>query len=187
MNVISINEKYKYKINISYPVTKYLDINKKIYNIINDIRNEFVKVSKRNIIMNVYFTLYIKYEEYSYDDITSYIFSVSSFTGGAHPNNYLRSIRFLKDKLITIDTLLSYDKNMLRKMCTYSRSQFLSRDDFKDKEIIQMMIEGTSEKTENYSNFAITNNGILVFFDYYQVAPYYYGVQKVLIPYNKLL
>ena len=72
-------------------------------------------------------------------------------------------------------------------MCTYSRSQFLSRDDFKDKEIIQMMIEGTSEKIENYSNFAITNNGILVFFDYYQVAPYYYGVQKVLIPYNKLL
>ena len=72
MNVISINKKYKYKINISYPVTKYLDINKKIYNIINDIRNEFVKVSKRNIIMNVYFTLYIKYEEYSYDDIISY-------------------------------------------------------------------------------------------------------------------
>ena len=50
-----------------------------------------------------------------------------------------------------------------------------------------MMIEGTSEKIENYSNFAITNNGILVFFDYYQVAPYYYGVQKVLILYNKLL
>ena len=187
MNIIDKNEKYKYKIDISYPLTKFDDINKEIFNMIYDIKNKFIKVSKRNIMTNIYFNLYITYEEYNCNDITSYIFKISSFTGGIHSNNYLRSIRFIGNKMITINTLISKDKNILDKLSSYSRRYFFSNNKFKTEEIINMMMYGTKNIRENYSNFAFTENGILVFFDYYQIAPYYYGIQKVLIPYNKLL
>lgn len=185
--VLEINEKFKYKININYSITKFNNVNKDIKVMLDSIIKNFVDNSKRNIMLNLYYTLYITYEEYKYKDIISYIFKVSEFTGGAHPNNYLKSIRFDYDgNIITIDTLISDDKNILIKLSNESRKILLSKDEFKSDDII-MVLDGTRPNKDNFENFALTNNGILVFFDYYQVGPYYYGVQKVLISYDKLL
>lgn len=186
--VLEINEKFKYKININYPITKFNNVNKDIKVMLDSIIKNFIDSSKRNIMLNLYYTLYITYEEYKYKDIISYIFKVSEFTGGAHPNNYLKSIRFDYDgNIITIDTLISDDKNILIKLSNESRKILLSKDEFKSDNIINMVLDGTRPNKDNFENFALTNNGILVFFDYYQVGPYYYGVQKVLISYDKLL
>lgn len=186
--VLEINEKFKYKININYPITKFNNVNKDIKTMLDNIIKNFVDNSKRNIMLNLYYTLYITYEEYKYNNIISYIFKVSEFTGGAHPNNYLKSIRFDYDgNIITIDTLIFNDKNILIKLSNESRKILLSKDEFKSDDIINMVLDGTRPNKDNFENFALTNNGILVFFDYYQVGPYYYGVQKVLISYDKLL
>lgn len=186
--VLEINEKFKYKININYPITKFNNVNKDIKTMLDNIIKNFVDNSKRNIMLNLYYTLYITYEEYKYNNIISYIFKVSEFTGGAHPNNYLKSIRFDYDgNIITIDTLIFNDKNILIKLSNESRKILLSKDEFKSDNIINMVLDGTRPNKDNFENFALTNNGILVFFDYYQVGPYYYGVQKVLISYDKLL
>ena len=47
-----------------------------------------------------------------------------------------------------------------------------------------MILDGTLPKKENFSNFAFTDNGLLVFFNRYQIAPYSYGSFNIIIPYS---
>ncbi|MEE0700144.1 MAG: DUF3298 domain-containing protein [Bacilli bacterium] len=186
-HLIEINETYKYKLNVAYPLSSFNNVNKAILSMINKALKEFIQVSKRTTQTNMYYSLYITYKEYEYNGITSYIFKFSEFTGGAHPNNYLQSIRFDKDgNIITIDTLLGKDNDILNKLSAVTRKDLLSRKDFKDDNVMSMVLDGTRASKDNFKNFAFTNEGLLVFFDYYQVAPYYYGIQKVLISYNLL-
>ncbi len=186
-HLIQINEVFKYKINITYPITKYIKINKIITEMISNILNEFISISKRNKQLNFYYTLYITYDTYMYKNLTQYIFKISEFTGGAHPNNYIKTFRFYKDNIINIDDLVNNDKNILSKLSENTRKIFLSKDMFKDNSLISMVLDGTRPNKSNFKNFIFTNNGLLILFDYYQVAPYYLGIQKVIIPYNKLL
>lgn len=183
-HLFEINEKFKYKINITYPITKYGKINKIILKMIEDIKNEFIEISKRNAQLNIYYTLYITYDTYNYKDLTQYLFKISSQVGGAHPNNYIKTIRYEKDNIITIDDLIANDRNILNKLSKISRKILLSKEEFKEDNIISMALDGTRPTKGNFENFIFTEDGLLVLFDYYQVAPYYLGIQKILIPYE---
>ena len=187
-NILKINEKFKYKININYPVENSKIANKIIYKVISNIENKFINSSKRNAMLNIYYTLYVTYDKYRYNNITSYIFKVSEYTGGAHPNNYLVSLRIRDNgSVITINTLLDKAPNILIKLSNFSREKLISENKNNNEDTLSMIINGTRPNVKNFNNFAFTNDGLLVFFDYYQVAPYYSGIQKVLIPYDNLL
>lgn len=49
-----------------------------------------------------------------------------------------------------------------------------------------MFFEGTRPKKENFINFAFTKDGILLFYPYYQIAPYSEGEFNVIIPYDNI-
>ena len=49
-----------------------------------------------------------------------------------------------------------------------------------------MLLEGTSPKEENFKNFAFSKDGLILFFEQYQVAPYSEGSFRVVIPYDKI-
>ena len=49
-----------------------------------------------------------------------------------------------------------------------------------------MILDGTLPKKENFSNFAFTDKGLLVFFNRYQIAPYSFGSFNITIPYSDL-
>lgn len=49
-----------------------------------------------------------------------------------------------------------------------------------------MLLDGTKPTKENFSKFALTKDGLKVYFDYYQIAPYYYGNSELTIPYKGL-
>ena len=186
--VLEISEKFKYKININYPITKFNNVNKDIKNMIDNIIESFIDNSKRNIMLNLYYTLYITYKEYKYKNIISYIFKVREFTKEAHTNNYLKSFGFdCNGNIITIDTLISIDKNILIKLSNESRKILLSKSEFKSNSLINMILDKTRPNKNNFKNYALTKDGVLVFFDYFQLGSYYYDVQKVLISYDKLL
>lgn len=140
---MQINETFKYKTNVIYPVTKHIKINEIIINMINDILNEFRDISKRNKQLKFYYTLYITYDTYTYKGLTQYAFKVSEFTGGAHPNNYIKTLRFFKDKIITIDNLIYNDKDILGKLSENTRKILLLKDEFKDNNMISMILDGT--------------------------------------------
>ena len=46
-----------------------------------------------------------------------------------------------------------------------------------------MMYEGTKPIKDNFKNFVFTKDGILLLFNYYQVAPYSQGEFQIIVPY----
>jgi len=49
-----------------------------------------------------------------------------------------------------------------------------------------MLESGTRPTLQNFKNFAFGDDGLILFFENYQVAPYFYGSFQVKIPYSKL-
>ena len=79
-----------------------------------------------------------------------------------------------------IDDLISYNENIINIISDYTRCILINNKDID----VSMMYEGTRKIKSNFNTFALTNDGLLIFFERYQVAPYYKGEFKVLIPYK---
>ena len=77
-------------------------------------------------------------------------------------------------------------KDILNKLSIYSREYFSNNDMFNDKVVFDMMIDGTKSIKDNYKYFNITSDGLIIYFNRYQIAPYYYGDYSITIPYNYL-
>ena len=181
----------KYKIKIYYPYTSYNTLNKEIDEKINTYVQQLKDVAVNNKVqLNQYYTIDILYDSYSYQNYISYVFYVSIYTGGAHPNNTIWTITYdtNTDKIITIEDLIEKNNNILNILSMESKNQlkkdkrFLNQDDI----INSMLEEGTKPTKDNFKNFAFSNNGLIIFFEQYQVAPYSYGKFEITIPYSKL-
>ena len=185
-NKIELSYKDDYKIKVYYPDTKYLKldntIDKKIGEIVSEFKNE---LTLNQVIPNFVSDLIITYDKYSYKDYLSYVFFIEYFTGGAHPNHEIWTITYdtKSDKIITIDDLINNNSNLLTKLSEYTRNELLHNPGITD---VQMLIDGTKPEKDNFSNFAFSDDGYLVFFQYYQVAPYSSGSFVVKIPYSEL-
>ena len=120
----------------------------------------------------------------------SYVFYISTYTGGNHPNNTIWSITYDidNDKIITIHNLVDEQPNILDKLSIETRNTLKKDKRFeKDKDMTNsMMLEGTKPSKKNFKNFAFSSEGFTVFFEQYQVAPYSYGSFEITIPYNEL-
>ncbi len=135
---------------------------------------------------NQFYSLNIVYDSYKYDSYISYAFFSEYNIGGAHPTHNIWTIVYNADtnEVIDIDKLNYKYPNILNILSDYSRKVLK-----KDPKIINfsMMFNGTIPKKMNYSNFCFTSNGLLIFFERYQVAPYSSGNFVVTVPYNKFM
>ena len=57
---------------------------------------------------------------------------------------------------------------------------------FKNADIIDMMLDGTTPIKNNFKNFVFTSNGLMLIFERYQIAPYYFGEYNITIPYQQI-
>ena len=135
-----------------------------------------------------YYFLYIDYKDYEYKEYISIVLYISYFTGGAHPNYEIKTINYNKNtnKFIDIDDLINRDKDILNKLSIYSREYFSNNDMFNDRVVFDMMIDGTKSIKDNYKYFNITSDGLIIYFNRYQIAPYYYGDYSITVSYNYL-
>lgn len=116
--------------------------------------------------------------------IVSIRFSISGMiVGMAHPYHYYRVFNYNLDtgEQIELNQLFNADADYLAVLSNYTRGELEKR--LSDKE---MIAEGTSPKTENFKNWNVKPNGLLITFEETQVAPYVDGAQTVLIPYSVL-
>ena len=177
----TIMAKNQYEINIDFNNTKYKLLNEKINRKLDSIIKDFKKYIPD---INQTYTLEITHEYYEYKDYLSYVFFIESYTGGAHPNHKIWTITYDKNSnsIIDIDYLICKEPNILNIFSRSSRNKL-----FYNKNIVDtnMMLEGTKPSIDNFSNFAFSKDGIILFFEYYQIAPYSSGEFKVTIPYNK--
>lgn len=185
----TIDDEHKNKINIYFPITNYNLLDKEINNIVDTYIKEFKDaINEYKIQENLYYTLYINYDEYTYKNYISFVFNIEMFTGGAHPNHFITTINYdtLNNKFINIDSLIDLNKNILNSLSKESRNILSSDKKFQINYNKDMMYEGTLPNKENFKNFVLTENGLKILFNYYQIAPYYYGETIINIKYEKL-
>ena len=173
------NNKEDTDIKVKYPIYEYYKLNK----VITENINYYLKDNIDN-----YYFLYIDYKDYEYKEYISIVLYISYFTGGAHPNYEIKTINYNKNtnNFIDIDDLINRNKDILNKLSIYSREYFSNNDMFNDKVVFDMMIDGTKSIKDNYKYFNITSDGLIIYFNRYQIAPYYYGDYSITISYNYL-
>lgn len=173
------------KININYPRTKYSVLNNYIKEKTENIIDEFMEYAKEPTQENISYSLYIEYETYEYKNYISYVFFISMYTGGAHPDNSVLSINYNTQYNKIIKILNIYDN--LNNLSKISRDLLRKNNQINSSsDQLNMILEGTEPDEYNFRNFAITENGIILFFEPYQVAPYVFGTIRITIPYNQL-
>ena len=92
----------------------------------------------------------------------------------------------LYNSFININDLINIDKNILIKLSNISREELLRNKVLSNSDVKEMLMDGTNPKTDNFKRLALTDEGIIIFFERYQIAPYYFGDYNILIPYSKL-
>lgn len=179
-------EEHKSEISVKIPVTAYQKLNNRVYlyleNTILDFKEQ---IKDYSIQPDFVYTLFIKYEYYFYKDIISVVLYIETYLGGAHPSHKIMTFSYdtKNDEFIDITSLENEDPMIISKLSS------LSRKALKQNEKIvsySMMMEGTKPLKENFRRFAFTKEGLKLFFQRYQVAPYSSGDISIIIPYNSI-
>lgn len=180
-------KKRENKIDLVYPSTDYkklnTEINKYIDSKINDFENQLNDITRTDYYLSG------KYIVENYKYYISYAIFTESFIGGAHPIHELFTINYdtENNEIITISTLIKYNNKILD-ILSKETYNILSRNKlFKRDEILEILKEGTKPTENNFKNFLFTKDGLVIYFERYQIAPYYYGDYHVTIPYEKIL
>ncbi|MEO8400543.1 MAG: DUF3298 domain-containing protein [Gammaproteobacteria bacterium] len=103
--------------------------------------------------------------------------------GRAHPYHMHKVFNFdlSKGKLLTLNDIFKPGTKYLTLFAKYSNKSL--NEKLHDK---WMIAAGTAPTLKNYAHWNLEDDGILITFDEYQVAPYVDGPQEVEIPYTEL-
>lgn len=103
--------------------------------------------------------------------------------GRAHPYHTHRVLNFdlSTGKVIELEDLFKKNSKYLNVIADYCNKTL--NEKLEDKMFIA---EGTKPIAKNYKNWNLENDGILITFDEYQVAPYSHGAQEVNISFEVL-
>ncbi len=187
------NKRNKYNINhndnnmtINYPSTNYYKVNTKIKEYLDTSINNFKNITLDKTKTTYY--LIINYKEYHYQNLISYIFFSESYTGGAHPIHLIKSFIYNIDtnSFITINTLIKNNPSILKELSNYTYKTLSNKKIFQNQVVNNMLKEGTLPTTDNFKNILFTDKGLIIYFERYQIAPYYYGDYNIIAPYEDL-
>ncbi len=118
-------------------------------------------------------------------DILSLNFGFYTYSdGAAHPYSYTLTYTYdlKRGESIRLEQLFLPGADYLGLIAAYCQDELTRRDIGFDA----LFAAGADPTPENYRNWNITPDGLLISFDPYQVAAYAAGPQEVLIPYAEL-
>ncbi|MEO8610496.1 MAG: RsiV family protein [Chloroflexota bacterium] len=116
------------------------------------------------------------------DSLLSISFGVNWYSAGAaHPNSYSRTLNYnlTAGKVLALADLFKSDAQYLEAVSAYSIKVLTEKGTL-------MFPDGAQATDDNYKNWNLTPDGLLITFDDYQVAPHVAGPQQVVIPYAEL-
>ena len=116
-------------------------------------------------------------------DVWSFRFDFSYYlAGSAHPNvdSIALSFDLTLGRQLALSDLFIANSNYLELISNYCITQL--SNEYGDA----FFSEGAQPTLENYKNWTVTPDGILITFDPYQVAPGAAGTPQIEIPYNEL-
>jgi hypothetical protein len=181
---VVINEKTdSYTINASYPKTNSATINNYFKSYTDEAVAQFKTdtswTSNGEVTPNqILLTLDSSYESVKSSTVQNYVFSTNLYTGGAHGIQVRKTFSFSPDgQLLTINNLFNNPKD-LETFSKIVRSKLLKRENAQT----DWINDGAGPKIENYQSFIVKDDGVVVLFDQYQVAPYSDGQIDITIP-----
>ncbi len=122
-------------------------------------------------------------------NIVSLGFSVNQYVAGAaHPNHFSKFLIFSieKRKEIQLRDLFKKGSEYLKALSNYCINELRKDPSIRECSDDTMLLNGAGPAGENYSHVLLTEQGINVTFDEYQVASYACGSFEVLVPYEVL-
>jgi hypothetical protein len=118
-------------------------------------------------------------------DILSLKFDIDNYhDGAAHPVHYCRAFTFdlATGHQLNLDELFLPGTNYLQVLSDYCKTELAGRDIAFDASIT-----GADPLPENYGNWNISADGLIITFDSYQVAANAAGPQIITIPYASMV
>lgn len=175
---ISLEEErlHKYKIHVDKPNIAEEKLRVVVEDFLENQKQEFLRqLPDATIQPEFVYTLDITYQRFFAMEYESYLFQITIYTGGAHPNTTLQTFVYnhANDEFVTIDTFLEDDEEFLVNVSKSVRSDLLYNPKITNT---AMMWSGTESQKENFEHFVIVKQGLLFYFEPYQVAPYASGV-----------
>jgi hypothetical protein len=122
---------------------------------------------------------------YQRGDLWSFKLNFNGYAdGAAHPYHYSLTVNYdlEQGRKLSLGDLFAEDSGYLKVISSYCIAELSKRD----IGFFGGFERGAEPTSENYRNWNITNEGLLITFDEYQVAPYAAGAQTVVVPYNEL-
>lgn len=114
----------------------------------------------------------------------SFVFTNTSFIGGANGSTEVVSFHLnpKTGKEITVEDLFDHDFKKLARVSTLVREKLVNEESIKDFLLAEEMNVHTKPIWTNFSNFALTNDSVIFYFDKYQIAAGTAGVPIVTLP-----
>lgn len=200
--IITVEEKLNYlDTKIIYPQFKNEpELNKRIENfIINNWKsfksysksewNDIAALNNRGTSKLPPFEYLVTFEVSGNRNIISILINTYIFNGGAHGNTSLTALNYdtSASKFIDIREASGMSYNDISSTVRTKLYKKLIEDDKtgmppKEKDSIREMINtGAFPQAGNFEIFTVDGSKIYVFFEPYSVAPYSYGIQKILV------
>ncbi len=183
---LTVTEKTQnYNITAIYPKTNSDSISMQFYNFVNEQISQFKEdtswVGEVGSASEGSLTLDIDYKSENSSRVQNYIFSLSSYTGGAHGLQVRKTFSYSKTgKLLTTSNLFSNGVDGLKTFATLVQKELMKREGAD----ADWIADGAGPIQENYASFVVNDTSVTVLFDQYQVAPYSEGPVDITIPFS---
>lgn len=123
----------------------------------------------------------------SNERIVSFMFFEMSFLGGAHPNtNYFYTVYDLV-KGVLLEPKDVFIPGYEQELTTLAENEFRkARNLAKNESLEEAGFSFQGNKFRLNNNFGFTKEGVVFFYNAYEIAPYSFGSTRLIIPYNDL-
>ena len=189
-------DQINYNVKLSYPHSKNCSsFNKVIDNTVKkiyaDFAQNYLKQDYSKATFNANFELILEAGElYEDEDYISVILAPYYFTGGAHGYSGFYSINYSvkQKKVLSLKDVLGKNyKKSLEKISKEAKAELIR---LAQKENIPFEMETIDEitepKLENFQNFQITKEALIIQFDEYTAWPRVYGAPQISLPLEKI-
>lgn len=181
-----IEEDKNVLIGINYPITNIPNLDriiekevKNIYNHFNEEYGNFNSLKEKSELNIDYHYNIIKNR---YHNISLNVFIDSSFL--AHPNNYVKTYVYdqKEDKLLTLGDIVP--KDQMKTIASIVTSYLFEH--YSDCILMDELKQKINDDPNSYSNFILTKDKLLLYFERAEITASYCGIIEVPIDYHKI-
>lgn len=124
--------------------------------------------------------------------LVSVRFTITTYmSGAAHPFNYTKGFNYnvAKKQQVTLDDVFKPNSSYIERLSERAISTLLiaranQQGNTVDQQQEEWIREGASPKKENFTNWAFSDNLLIIYFNPYQVAPYAAGIIEAPVPWE---